>query len=210
MTVAALDLPILPSGYWLHAHGEGGGEDFDLVMERDEDGLPVLRARHVKGLMRLALERAIAWDWGPPDDAAERLFGGRGGLGGPGCLSTEDARVSDALRAGLRARSDLAPGLFARVASTAVDPESGVAKPKQLRTIEAALPVPLTSRLTFDAAKRLAWARMDAEEVKAVTDAEQHWRTWIDVAWPLVDEIGAKRTRGFGALRPSRVREIGP
>lgn len=209
----ALDLPIHPSGYWLHAHGEGGGEDYDLVMERDDDGLPVLRARHVKGLLRVALERAIKWEWIDTKvidfrDIPDILLGRRDGKGGAGCLITRDAVVSGPLRAALLDQTDLLNGLFARVASTAIDDDTGTAKPKHLRTIEAGVPIPLVSRLTFDSSKRTDWARGDQERLDAIVAAEAHWRDWIECAWPGFDECGAKRTRGFGELLWTEPQEV--
>lgn len=192
-----LDLPISPASYWLHARGEGGGADFDLVMERDAGGLPLLRGRHVRGLLRLALERAAAWEW-LDKDVPNLLLGDRG-RGAPGCLAVSDATVSPALAATLMSQ-DLTPGLFVRIASTAISPDTGAAKARHLRAIEAAMPVPLTAKIVFDPYLRRDWAAGNESHLEQVTRAGGGWRRWIATAWPAFDEIGAKRTRGFGYL----------
>lgn len=193
-------LIINPAAYWLHAHGEGGGADFDLVMERDRDRLPLLRGRHVRGLLRLALERATHWNWFEADLGVCELLVGDRGLGAPGCLAVSDATVSLALRANLLADPSLIEGLFVRVPSTAIDPVTGAAKSKHLRTVEAALPVPLWATVTFEPETRQDWAQGDTAQLAEIEQARQHWSRWIETALPAFDEIGAKRTRGFGAL----------
>jgi hypothetical protein len=204
-------LPLEFAGYWIHAHGEGGG-DFDLVIERDEDGLPVLRGRHVTGLLRLAILGAQGLEWfdDSESDIAELLVGrrprpasndGAASYTSPGCLAVGDARVGPALRAAVLADPALRDELFERIASTAIDWDTGVAARSQLRTIEAALPVALSARLDFDPSHRRLWARGDTDELARIDRAEAHWEAWIETAWPGFDEAGAKRTRGFGRLR---------
>ncbi|HZK99253.1 MAG TPA: hypothetical protein VFC47_05090 [Caulobacteraceae bacterium] len=207
--MTTLALPMVFSGYWLHAHGEGGGEDFDLVMERDEDNLPMLGGRHVTGLLRVALRRAEAWNW---FDKKSRgvdalLLGQRSGAGSqdgtdtaPGCLAVGNATVSEGLRAAVEKEPSLRSEFFSRVASTAIDARRGVAKPKQLRAIEAAMPLRLYSYLDFDDAARRLWCGRDTIELARLEEAKKLWRGWVATAWPAFDEAGAKRTRGFGRL----------
>ena len=199
--MTAFSLIIHPTAYWLHAHGEGGGADFDLVMERDGEGLPLLRGRHVRGLLRLALERARAWGWSEHDvDVCGLLVGDRG-RGAPGCLAVGDAVLSPSLRAGLLADPDLIDGLFVRVPSTAIDRGTGTAKPKHLRTVEAAMPVPLVAKITFEPDTRHDWAQADTDLLRQIELAKEDWLDWLVLALPAFDEIGAKRTRGFGAIK---------
>lgn len=201
--MTTLDLPICPASYWLHGRGEGGGADFDLVMERDSDGLPLLRGRHVQGLLRLALERAAEWGWFE-GDIPGLLLGDRG-RGAPGCLGVADAMISPALASALKGQA-LTPGLFARIASTAINPDTGSAKARHLRSVEAAIPVPLTATVSFEPDLRRDWAASDRNLLDQVDRAEASWRNWIATAWPAFDEVGAKRTRGFGALAFTEVR----
>lgn len=194
--------------YWLHARGEGGGADFDLVMERGRDGLPVLRGRHVAGLLRLAIQRAVCWRWIPDEHARldiMTLLMGAIGDGAPGCLDIRSAQITDEPRQALLADPDLLEACFQRLPTTAIDMESGVALEGQLRTVEAALPLPLAAQIRFVPFDRLAWAGSDVQEVSKIEIAANHWLEWIDLALPALDEVGAKRTRGFGRLAPCRL-----
>ena len=203
MNTARISLTLDIRSYWLHARGEGGGADFDLVMERDNDGLPVLRGRHLAGLLRLALERAVAWRWLTDEyialDVPGLLMGSRG-EGAPGCLDIRSARIARPLHDRLTADKALREACFQRLSTTAIDGRLGVAKEKHLRSIEAALPLPLVFSVGFDPFDRMAWAGGNEVDTRHVTIAASTWHDWIRTAWPALDEVGAKRTRGFGRL----------
>lgn len=198
-----LALTLEPRCYWLHARGEGGGADYDLVMDRDDDGLPLLRGKHVTGLLRLALQRAVAWEWYEGEPLASdipRLLLGDGAE--PGCLDVRSARVAAPLRErliGAGARH-LRAACFRRVASTAIDAARSVAKEKHLRTVETAVPLPLEFVVSFDDVGRKTWAGNETAELARIETARVCWKSWIACAWPAFDEAGAKRTRGFGRL----------
>jgi RAMP superfamily len=199
----SLTLPIDLRCYWLHARGEGGGADFDLVMDRDEDGLPVLRGKHVAGLLRLALRRAVLWQWYEDEPLADEIpLLLMGGEDEPGCLDVRSAQVAAPLRAHFlgEEQSHIRAACFRRISSTAIDPVRSVAKQKHLRTVEAAVPLPLEFVISFDAIERMTWTRGEEAELAKISIAEQRWLNWIERAWPAFDEIGAKRTRGFGRL----------
>lgn len=214
MTTLALRLQV--ASYWLHAKGEGGGADFDLVMDRDGEGFPLLRGKHVTGLLRLALLRAARWDWFAPDpavraDEVPNLLMGASDPSAPGCLAIGSARVPAGIRRSLKADAHQLAACFRRISSTAIEPLSGVAKEKHLRTVEAAIPLPLEFEIEFLAGDRHAWAsghRSSDErraELARIAAARQRWPEWIEVALPAFDEVGAKRTRGFGRLALSRI-----
>lgn len=207
--MSILELPLAFSTYWLHAHGEGGGADFDLVMERDDDGLPTLRARHVAGLLRQALLRGQTWGWfdeTSDEDVTGLLLGERGRSpvgetnGGPGCLIVSDARLSAPLRARLIKNPELIEGLFGRISSTAINRATGVPMRHHLRTVEAGMPMKLICPVAFDPFKRTIWAARRPDEKARINRAADSWKDWIKLAWPAFDEAGAKRTRGFGRL----------
>lgn len=185
--------------FWLHARGEGGGADYDLVMERDPSGLPILRGRHLAGLLRVAFARADRWGWfdNPPATGVEALLMGGFGNGMPGCLDIRSARVPDPLRSTLVSVPGLIEACFQRLPTTAIDPVRGVAKTGHLRTIEAAMPMQLEARIRFDASDRLAWSGGTSADVD---NGRRTWIDWLRCALPALDEAGAKRTRGFGRL----------
>ena len=64
-------------GYWHPGGGRGGGAVLDAVTHRDSSGLPVLGGRHIKGLLRDALESAAAFGWDGYAGLAQQLFGER-------------------------------------------------------------------------------------------------------------------------------------
>jgi hypothetical protein len=211
---SSLTLRIDVRSYWLHARGEGGGADFDLVMERGDDGLPLLRGRHVAGLLRLAVKRAEEWGWyaAEPDveGPALLLFGGDSE---PGCLDVRNAEVAEPLRARLQhdpeLKAELADACFRRIASTAITYSTGVALEKHLRVVECAVPLPLAFTVAFAPGDRRAWARDDPGELDRIVRAQERWPAWIETAWPALDEIGGKRTRGFGRLAISEFSRAG-
>lgn len=185
--------------YWLQGTGRGGGADYDLVADRDSDGLPVLRGRHLRGLLREASRQAHAFGW-PDAPDPELFFGGRGENGHPGCVTVDDAMVAQELASEFidpdsgDIRIDPAV-LFRRVSSTAIHPETGSVLPKTLRTIEVATPLPLYSRLSWRPETRLTVCPGDRDRVES---AASDWSSRIEAVLSLVDGIGAKRSRGMG------------
>ena len=63
--------------YWQSGGGRGQGAVLDATAHRDADGLPVLPGRHLKGLLREALEAAERWQWQGYEGLAAKLFGDR-------------------------------------------------------------------------------------------------------------------------------------
>ncbi|RMG29611.1 MAG: hypothetical protein D6721_05670 [Gammaproteobacteria bacterium] len=193
MNAACLEIELL--GYWHAGGGRGAGAVLDAVVHRDPNGLPVLPGRHLKGLLRDALARAEAWDWpGVPTGSTETLFGApaREGKGkehppapsSPGCLRVSDATLPDELAhwlAGSGGKGSL-PHLFRSLYATAIDHETGTARDRSLRGIEVVVPLTLFSRIT------------------PVPDREPppDWQDRIRAVLPLIDAVGAHRTRGLG------------
>ena len=151
-------------GYWRAGTGRGAGVGVDAIVRRDDLGLPLLPGRHLRGLLRDAVETLsdLGDDVVPPG-TADRLFGRAAGIGEtrhdgtPGMVAVGSARLSDSwldyarqLRASegtASADRSLSP-LFARLSSTAIDPDTGTAKSKSLRTIEVSVPMTVHATLT--------------------------------------------------------------
>jgi hypothetical protein len=219
-----------------------GGADYDLVMESDGDGLPMLRGRHVAGLLRVALSRAEHWGWFEAERAEPKIAaaiaalereiregGAEPGMllyitellmgvrtetkrGGPeslpGCLAVGNARVPERIREPLREQRGAerkippatAEAFRRRIDSTAIDELRGVAKQRHLRSVEAAIPAPLEFSVRFAPDDFLAAMHESQAEIDACEFARQQWEKWLEKAWPALDEVGARRTRGFGRL----------
>ena len=178
-------------GYWHAGTGRGGGAVVDAVVHRDPSGLPVLPGRHIKGLLRDALERAEAWNWDGYTGLADHLFGQRseriapGVVPNPGCLRVSDGCIDRSLAHYLGSPNGKhhVPRLFRSLHSTAVDHETGSARDHSLRGIEVAIPLQLYARI---------------EVITGADSPSPDWRERLRDVLPLIDAVGAHRTRGLG------------
>jgi hypothetical protein len=176
--------------YWHAGGGRGGGSVLDAVVHRDSLGLPVVPGRHLKGLLRDAAERAEAWGWQGCSGLAECLFGSRtenlaaGALPVSGCLRIGDARLPADLAAwlGSEAGEPLRPRLFHSLYALAVEHGTGTAKDRSLRGYEVVIPLQLEAGIS----------------VVPGTTPPQDWQATLERLLPLVDAVGAHRSRGLG------------
>jgi CRISPR/Cas system CSM-associated protein Csm3 (group 7 of RAMP superfamily) len=183
-------LKVALRSYWHTGGGRGGGSVVDSVVHRDAFGLPVLPGRHLKGLLREALEQASTFGWSGYAEVATQLFGSRSEANGgswisPGCLRVSDAvlpsDVSEWLRHTSNRQTHL-PRLFRHLYSTAVDTETGTAKERSLRGVEVVVPLDLCARI----------------ECVPGREAPSDWPDKIRGVLCLIDAVGAHRTRGLG------------
>ncbi len=129
--------------YWHCGSGLSAGADVDLLVVKDEDGLPFVPGRTIKGLIREAAEelsRLNSGKYASPDDL-NTVFGKAPGgevTESKGCAFFSNAEFSNSDKATI-VKEELAKHLFDRVSSTAID-ESGIAKEHSLRRMEVALP----------------------------------------------------------------------
>jgi hypothetical protein len=177
-------------GYWHPGTGRGSGFHLDAVTHEGADGLPRLPGRTLKGLLRDAVLRAEHWGWAEvPAGSTERLFGPLGRDGAqtrPGLLRVADATLPADVGAWLSQTQegrDLVPGLYSEHFSTAIEHDSGVARPRSLRGMRVVVP------LTLEA---------EVAEVPGVPAPEGDWRSLLQAVFPLIPAVGAHRTRGFG------------
>lgn len=208
------------TSFWMHAMGAGGGADVDLVAEKHE-GFPVLRGRHVRGVLREASRRVEAWsttwetsariwDKAPQEiDLTQLLFGTRteteGGRSIPGCLDIRDFHIPEnAMSSSADSLADpsLAHLYFSRIAATAIDPRSGAAKDKTLRAMEVGVPLPVGGWITWAPQERRVQSPQDAEIVAAAAAGEPAiWRKHLERCLIEARAFGANRTRGYGRGR---------
>lgn len=206
MTYARLNLEF--HNYWHAGSGKGEGHHVDALCERDQDGLPVLPGRQLKGLLRNAVHRAESWGWlaglplpeGPLSSHEELLFGSHSqgdsrDASQPGLLQIDSARLPESERQYLAApaQAELRRELFAELFSTAIN-ELGSAQRFSLRGLEVCLP------LTLHAALQL---NLTAQQ-EALRNQQQRYLhagvglRVLESALPLLDNLGAHRTRGLG------------
>lgn len=176
--------------WWHPGSGRSGGAVVDATAHRDAAGLPVLPGRHLKGLLRDALECAEAWNWTGHAGLPERLFGSRTESGKthapqPGCLRVSDGRLQADLAAYLAGHETgkaLIAKLFRSQFATAVDHDSGTALDHSLRGIEVVVPLQLEAHI------RPVPGRIPPDG----------WSERMAEVLPLIDAVGAGRTRGLG------------
>lgn len=172
--------------YWHCGSGRGVGSHVDARVDLDPNELPYVPGRSLKGLLRDALLLLEAQDGAAPA-WADRLFGSAPAGeqatrhdSTPGLLAVSDARLPPALAAWLASETGRPHrrSLFRRLASTAIDPDTGAARDRSLRGIEVVVPLEL--------------------ECELHGPAELAWPAALERAFPLVRAVGAHRHRGFG------------
>jgi len=190
--MSAYTLHIRLQSYWHAGTGRGLGAAVDAAAYRDGDDLPALPGRHIKGLLRDALEQAQAWGWQGHADGVllHSLFGQRteslnaGQIPASGLLRVSDARLPGVLCVwlGHDDRRSQRTALFRVVQSTAVDDSTGSAKDGSLRGIEVVVPLDLQARI-----EPLPGAVPPAD-----------WAERLREVLPLIPAVGGHRTRGLG------------
>lgn len=137
--------------YWHCGSGLSAGADVDLLVVKDENDLPFVPGKTIKGLLREAAEelsRLNPHNYVSSDDLA-KVFGKA-----PDAEMAEESMGCAFFSNAEFPREDkvkiidekLAQYLYDRVNSTAID-ESGIAKEHSLRRMEVALPCILTGEI---------------------------------------------------------------
>jgi hypothetical protein len=182
---------------WHVGCGRGNGATLDAVMDRDAEGLPHVPGRMLRGLLRDAVECLCAWGHVPPETVLA-LFGGEARLDAQdrsvsraGALCVSDARLDEAHRAWFAATAaeaatgDAREALFLTRFHTAVDERTGTVLPHSLRAVEVSVPMPLQAQVSLQG---------------EALPAAQAWQV-LDMALPLLQGVGANKTRGDGRAR---------
>jgi len=157
--------------YWHCGSGLSGGSSTDAEVVKDDQNLPFVPGRTVKGHLREAAK--LLGD----EEFVTRCFGDEDDK--PGLCRFDDAVLSVEL-----SRSET-KYLYHRLSATKIDPESGTAEDKTLRTIEAVVPVTLHGRI-------------------GGLESEEDRKKMIE-AMRRVKRIGLRRHRGLGRcdIRPA-------
>jgi hypothetical protein len=175
--------------YWHPGTGRGSGFHLDAVTHEGADGLPRLPGRTLKGLLRDAMYRAENWKWkAVPAGSTERLFGPRGVDGAEtdfGLLRISDATLPVEVAGYLtatKAGRELISGLYREHFSTAIQSGTGVAQSRSLRGMRVVVPLMLEAEIGT---------------VPGVEDVPG-WHSCLTAVLPLINAVGAHRSRGFG------------
>jgi len=186
----ALHLSLDIRGYWIVSAGYGLGALHDEVCVRDPDGLPYVPGRHLRGLLRhaVACQDAAMADvlFGERIDGQATSVGEPEGTVAGGCLRVDSAQLPGRERDWFRH-----PGhkndrklLFRTIYATAVDPDTGTAANRTLRTIEVAVPLKMKAHVS----------------TLAACPGGRYWRTAILQALPLIRALGKHRHGGMGRV----------
>lgn len=187
-----LKLDIRFQSFWRVGTGAGLTGRVDMLTTRDENGLPLIPGRHLRGMLRQAVHEAEEFGW-LQAGAEENLFGMRDvEEGNPdrntaGRLRIETASLPPAEQQAILALKDEADferiisGLYRTRRKTAIDPRNGTAKNHSLRVEEVVVPLTL-----------------EAEIYALKNDDDINWRGTISTALPLIRFMGGGRTRGLG------------
>lgn len=173
---------------WHLGSGREGGAYADNLVNKDNQGLPQLNGKSVKGLLRHACREALSYGWLPDatHEDIERLFGTEGtGLDAQGAIQVGSATLSPAERAWFAQDPRSARHLFRVHHSTAIDHDTGTAKEGSLRSMEVVVPMTLTAPLKV-------WS--------AQPEQAADYQRWLETALPLVCALGGKRRRGMGEV----------
>lgn len=196
--------------FWHVGSGQSSGYHLDAVCLKDEYDLPYVSGKQLKGLLRHAVQRAEDWGWyndiqlreGEGKNLTELVFGSVSQLETrhqtiAGMLFVDNAQLATEEYQYLKQApaADLRQYLYQELFSTAVQQDTGTAVEHSLRGIEVALPMSLFADLEL---KITAFDDVIRSQQQQLLDLNP-WLI-IEKALPLVDAIGAHRSRGLGEV----------
>lgn len=176
---------------WHPGAGREGGAYADNLVVQDAQGLPQLNGKSVKGLLRDACRQAAAYNWveNLSTKEVDTLFGVEGQQQtDQGMIRVESATLSEGEKAWFSANPAAKSHLYRVHFSTAINHATGTAKEGSLRSMEAVVPMVLTSAITIRA--------QDAAQAEQFAEL-------VEKAATLITAVGGKRRRGFGETRVS-------
>ena len=194
--------------YWHAGTGKSSGQEVDAVTEKNASQLPFIAGRHLKGLLRDATRRAEHWGWfaeqtlpeGPAKSFEQLLFGSSNQVEkrsetAAGMLIVDDATLPTPEADFLASAKGkpLCNALYQNLYSTAIN-QNGTAKNASLRGIEVCVPVILRAPITVVATALDKELRQQQEQFM---QQHKNW-SWLEAILPLLDSLGASRTRGLG------------
>lgn len=196
--------------FWHVGSGRSAGHHLDAVCLKDEYDLPFVSGKQLKGLLRHAVHRAETWGWyadfklpeGPIKSFEELLFGSRSQdedrhQTTAGMLFVDNAQLIDEEYQFLKQseQSQLRQYLYQELYNTAIEHASGTAVENSLRGMEVTLPAQLFALLEI----RITALDVKLRTQQLLVDLKITWEI-IEQALPLIDAIGAHRSRGFGEV----------
>lgn len=132
---------------WHCGSGLSSGADLDAVVIKDENGLPFVPGKTIKGLVREAIEVIRSLNGCPNDSTVERAFGVGADSAGScqGELFFKNCELPLPMKKYIL-QENLQDYLYDDKASTAID-DMGIAKQGSLRKVEATVPCTLEGEI---------------------------------------------------------------
>lgn len=201
-------LSIQFQNFWHAGSGRSSGHHLDAICLKDKNQLPYFPGRQLKGILRQAVRRAEAWGWyktntlasGLAQSHEELLFGSTSQDSErhhtfAGVLQVDNANLSAPEYIYLQnaEQAQLREFLFDEIFSTAID-DNGTAKKYSLRGVEVCMPTQLFAPL-FLQFTALDHSHQEQQEKWLAT--QDPWEI-LRKALPLIDALGAHRSRGLG------------
>lgn len=171
---------------WHIGAGRDGGAYADSLVIKDEQSLPQISGKSIKGLLRQACVDVVSYGWleGTNKDDIDVLFGTEGSeLSAQGAIRVGSATFGAAEKTYFQQNPAAIDQLFRVRHFTAIDHDTGTAKSTSLRAIEVVVPMTLAAPVALQAA--------------SVSQA-QKFKVLLEAALPLITAVGGKRHRGFG------------
>jgi len=175
---------------WNIGSGLDGGADADLLVLKDEDNLPYIPGKTIKGLLKDSLldiadlehqenlSQKIDSLFGKEVKKDKKVIGTK-----PGTLFFSDAEINTSEQDDI-IKNNLSGQLYKNIASTRID-ENGIAKKSSLRTMEVCIPVNLEGEISGDG--------LDL--------------TLFEMAFKWTRQLGVNRNRGLGRCKFSILKD---
>lgn len=182
---------------WAITSGESAGAYADITTMKSADGLPFIPGKSIKGLLRDAFDQAGELCWPEHDNLLTCLFGEEG-ADQQGALQCSSAELSSDEKAYFQHNKEQTKFLFRTVHSTKINEQTGSAQEGSLRAMEVVVPMNLMAECGFN---QTVLEAHGVTQSKAITALEH--------VLPLITELGAKRTRGYGQVSVKLVKQGG-
>ena len=167
---------------WHCGSGLAAGADVDALAIKDKDNLPFIPGKTLKGLIRQAVEELVSFGYGKVDKGLlEKTFGKLSDDDEKANMKQGVAFFSNAELEDLTKKyiiqQQLQDYFYRNIASTAIDPTTGIAKDHSLRKVEVCAPCVLHAYIS----------NVPDEMVELITEGMK-----------FIKRLGVNRNRGLG------------
>lgn len=179
---------------WVVGSGKEGGAYADSLCLKNNDGLPYIPGKSLKGLFREAFHSAANNEWFDRE-ILSLLFGTENdsGLEQQGVIQISSANLSTEESHYIKSKN-AAKHLYRVIQFTAINKTTGTAKKSSLRSMEVTVPMTLTAQIGINTAHP-SYQKLDQR-----SQIDQHFAQWLTDASTLITEFGGKRHRGLGKV----------